>query len=83
VEELKNALSVINSHIGMKVYEICESSVYNKGCSIDDYTCEHCGSPLWETKLDYENLEYIGKSIFFTKKEAEKRLEELKARLLK
>lgn len=81
MEELKNALDVINSHIGMRVYEICESSVYNKGCSIDDYNCDNCVH-LWETKLSYEKLKYVGKSVFFTKKEAEKRLEELKARLL-
>ena len=84
MEELKNALSVIRAHIGMKVYEICESSVYDKGCSaFDHYTCKYCGSPLWETKLDYGNLKYIGKSIFFTKEEAEKRLKELRAEALK
>lgn len=79
MEELKNALDVIKSHIGMKVYEICESSVYDKGCgAFDYYDCSHCGSPIWETELSYRNIEYVGKSIFFTREEAEKRLEELR-----
>ena len=40
IQELKNALSVIKSCMGMKIYEICESSIYNKGCDIDDYNWE-------------------------------------------
>ena len=77
IQELKNALSVIKSCMGMKVYEICESSIYNKCCDIDDYNCDNCLS-LWETELSYRNIEYVGKSIFFTREEAEKRLEELR-----
>lgn len=84
MEELKNALSVIKSCIGMTVYEICESSVYDKGCgAFDYYDCSHCGSPIWETELSYRNIEYVGKSILFTKEEAKNRLKELKAEVLK
>ena len=44
--------------MGMKVYEICESSIYNKGCDIDDYNCDNCLS-LLETELSYRNIEYV------------------------
>ncbi len=82
IQELKNALSVIKSCMGMKIYEICESSIYNKGCDIDDYNCDNCLS-LWETELSYRNIEYVGKSVLFTKEEAKNRLKELKNELKK
>lgn len=63
----------------MKVYEICESSVYDKGCTAyEHYTCKFCSPPIWEEHLGYENLKYIGKNIFFTKEDAENRLKKLK-----
>ena len=49
---------------------------------IDDYNCDNCLS-LWETELSYRNIEYVGKSVFFTKEEAKNRLKELKNELKK
>lgn len=80
MEELYNALDVIKKYIGTEVYEVCLVSKGKEinGC-LGDY-CENCGN-LWKTKLSYDNLNKIGKSVFFTKDEARKTLKRAKIKI--
>lgn len=78
MEELCNALDVIKKYIGTEVYEVCLLGKETNGC-MGGY-CENCCN-LWKTKLSYDNLNKIGKSVFFTKDEARKTLKRAKIKV--
>lgn len=73
MKKIYDALDIIKEYIGAEVYEICLLGKETNGCMVDH--CKNCRN-LWKTRLSYNNLSEIGKSIFFTKEEAKKALED-------
>lgn len=79
MKKIYDALDIIKEYLGTEVYEVCllgEKGLYERfanGCMGEH--CKNCRN-LWKTRLSYNNLSEIGKSIFFTKEEAKKVLED-------
>lgn len=73
MKKIYDALDIIKEYIGAEVYEICLLGKETNGCMAD--YCKNCRN-IWKTRLSYNNLSEIGKSIFFTKEEAKKTLED-------
>lgn len=68
-----DALDIIKEYLGTEVYEVCLLGKKANGCMRED--CKNSRN-LWKTRLSYNNLSEVGKSIFFTKEEAKKALED-------
>ena len=73
MKKINDALDIIKEYIGAEVYEICLLGKETNGCMGEH--CKNCRN-IWKTRLSYNNLSEIGKSIFFTKEEAKKTLED-------
>jgi len=73
MKKIYDALDIIKEYIGAEVYEICLLGKETNGCMVDH--CKNCRN-IWKTRLIYNNLSEVGKSIFFTKEEAKKTLED-------
>lgn len=73
MRKIYDALNIIKEYLGMEVYEVCLLGKGTNGCMGEH--CKNCRN-LWKTRLSYNNLSEIGKSIFFTKEEAKKTLED-------
>lgn len=73
MKKIYDALDIIKEYIGAEVYEICLLGKETNGCMADH--CKNCRN-IWKTRLIYNNLSEVGKSIFFTKEEAKKTLED-------
>ena len=66
MKKIYDALDIIKEYIGAEVYEICLLGKETNGCMGEH--CKNCRN-IWKTRLSYNNLSEIGKSIFFTKEE--------------